>query len=180
MNKWLKVGEWLKDNGKGILGVAGAVATGNIPGGIAMIASMVSEATGEQDAHTVLEEVKNNPRIMVKLTEIANRDEKDIRKHHQAILELELQDKQKEHSEQQKTIRVGDTASDIYVRRTRPYMARLSLYATVAYVFSAELLSAFTEMSGANWEVALVLAAGANAYMGFRTLDKVRGTKFTQ
>ena len=48
MATWGNVGEWLKRNGTGLVGLAGAVATGNIPAGVAAVASMVSEATGHQ------------------------------------------------------------------------------------------------------------------------------------
>ncbi len=176
MSKWAKVGEWLKDNGGGLLGVVGAVATGNIPGGVAMVASMISEATGQHDPLKALERLKANPETMIKLKEIAGLEEENIRKHHREVLALELEDAQKEHEEQQKTIRIGDTAKDKYVRHTRPLIARQSWYGTMAYIIGGGVLSAFTDIT-VHMELALVLLGPAGAYMGFRTWDKNKRAK---
>lgn len=170
---WKKVGQWLKDNGTGILGLAGAVATGNVPAGVAAVASMVGEATGETDPIKALVKLQADPATLIKLEEIAKRDEADIRLHHRELLRLELEDAQKEHTETQTTIRTGDTAEDPYVRHTRPLMARQSWYATMAYVIGMEMLRAFEVVSsGASLELAMVLVAPAGAYIGFRTWDK--------
>ncbi|MCZ6928695.1 hypothetical protein GST45_17675 [Serratia marcescens] len=92
-----------------------------------------------------------------------------------------LADQQAAHHEQQDTIRNGDNAVDEYVRRTRPLMARLSLYSSVLYV----LLMAIGQQAAAiataaghpmtmpepDWDIALMLATPALGYLGFRTLD---------
>jgi hypothetical protein len=169
---WGHVGGWLKQNGKGLVGLAGAVATGNLPAGIAAVASMVTEATGTDDPTKALARLKADPETLVKLEEIAQRNEADIRAHHRKLLELELADKQHEHHEQQETIRTGDTAGDEYVRRTRPKIARQSWAGTAIYVFTTELIQAFGHGQGADWSLAVVMLSPAAAYFGFRTWDK--------
>lgn len=51
----------------------------------------------------------------------------------------QMADQQAAHHEQQETIRNGDNATDEYVRQTRPLMARLSLYSSIAYVMIMSL-----------------------------------------
>lgn len=175
MSTWGDVGDWLKRNGSNLLGLAGAVATGNVPAGVAAVASMVTEATGESNPAAALAKLQADPATLVKLEEIAKRDEADLRLHHRELLRLELEDAQKEHTEQQETIRSGDNAGDEYVRHTRPMMARQSWYATMAYIIGFEGLKAFKVTSaGATWDLAMVLIAPAAAYLGFRTIDKFR------
>lgn len=181
MSAWAKVGDWLKSNGTGLIGLAGAVATGNIPAGVAAVASMISEATGETDPMKALQRLQTDPETMVRLEEIAQRAEADIRLHHRELLRLELEDAQHAHTEQQQTIRTGDTADDPYVRHTRPKMARQSWYATMVYVIAFEALrSAGVFGSGAVMELAMILIAPAGAYLGFRSLDKRPGKGFFQ
>jgi hypothetical protein len=112
---------------------------------------------------------------MVKLEEIIKRNEQSIREHHREVLKMELEDDQKAHEQQQLTIRNGDNANDEYVRRTRPWAARLSLYATVGYTSVVEFcygMGWFT--AGASWEILTVLSAPIVAYMGARTFDKLK------
>lgn len=173
---WSDVGDWLKKNSGGLLGLAGAVATGNIPAGVAAVAAMISEATGQTSPAEALKTLQMDPESRIKLEEIIKRDEADIRLHYREVLKLELEDKQKEQEEQQKTIRVGDTAEDPYVRKTRPLMARQSWYATMAYVIVMELLKGFKVIdTGASWDLAMILVAPAGAYLGFRSWDKKNG-----
>lgn len=87
-------------------------------------------------------------------------------------MELELDDKQAEHHETQTTIRAGDSAEDEYVRHTRPWGCRLSLYAAIAYIFLFEALEAFSKGTGANWEIAAGLMAPFLTYLGWRSADK--------
>lgn len=92
-----------------------------------------------------------------------------------------LADQQTAHHEQQETIRNGDNATDEYVRQTRPRMARLSLYSSIAYVMLMSLGQQAGAISGAfghafsmpepDWDIALMLATPALGYLGFRTLD---------
>jgi hypothetical protein len=160
--EWKDVGNWLYRNGSSLLGLAGAVATGNIPGGVAAVASMITEATGETDPTQALYKLQTDPATMLKLEEIAKANEANIRLHHREMVRLELEDGQKAHSEQQATIRSGDNAEDPYVRHTRPLM---------------ELAKAvWGKGEGASVELALVIGAPALAYIGFRSLfDKGGG-----
>ncbi|BBR57902.1 MULTISPECIES: hypothetical protein [unclassified Klebsiella] len=92
-----------------------------------------------------------------------------------------LADQQAAHHEQQETIRNGDNATDEYVRQTRPRMARLSLYSSIAYVMLMSIGQQAGAISGAfghafsmpepDWDIALMLATPALGYLGFRTLD---------
>lgn len=92
-----------------------------------------------------------------------------------------LADRQAAHREQQETIRNGDNSANDYVRRTRPLLARLSLYAGAAYVLTLSLgqiaAAAFTAHGHAfttpapDWDIALMLLTPALGYLGFRTLD---------
>ncbi|HGY4723300.1 TPA: hypothetical protein ACNV1G_004549 [Citrobacter amalonaticus] len=92
-----------------------------------------------------------------------------------------LADRQAAHHEQQDTIRNGDNATDIYVRQTRPLMARLSLYSSIAYVMfmalgqqAGAVAVAFGHtftMPAPDWDIAMILATPALGYLGFRTLD---------
>lgn len=175
MSTWSEVGSWLKDNGGSLVGLAGAVVTGNIPAGVAAVASMVSEATGETDPGLALARLRADPATLIKMEEIAKRDEADLRLHHREVLKIELEDQQKAHEQQQETIRSGDNAVDKYVRRTRPRMARQSWYATVAYVLVFEGVKAWSSLvtTGANMELAMILISPAAAYIGFRTADKI-------
>ncbi|HBM3100592.1 MULTISPECIES: hypothetical protein [Klebsiella] len=92
-----------------------------------------------------------------------------------------MADQQAAQHEQQETIRNGDNATDEYVRQTRPLMARLSLYSSIAYVMIMSLGQQAGAVAGAfghafsmpepDWDIALMLATPALGYLGFRTLD---------
>ena len=176
---WSGVGKWLSKNAGGLLGLAGSVATGNIPGGVAAVASMIGEATGETDPAKALSVLQGDPVSMIRLEEIAKRNEQDIRKHHRDMLELQLKDEQSAHTTQQDTIKEGDRATDEYVRRTRPRMARQSWWGGVIYIAIMEILKAFGKGTGADAYLAGTILAPALAYMGFRTLDKIKGTSLS-
>ena len=93
----------------------------------------------------------------------------------------QMADQQAAHHEQQETIRNGDNTTDEYVRQTRPLMARLSLYSSIAYVMIMSLGQQAGAVAGAfghafsmpepDWDIALMLATPALGYLGFRTLD---------
>ena len=93
----------------------------------------------------------------------------------------QMADQQAAHHEQQETIRNGDNATDEYVRQTRPLMARLSLYSSIAYVMVMSLGQPAGAVAGAvghafsmpapDWDISLMLATPALGYLGFRTLD---------
>lgn len=174
--KWADVGDWLKANAGPGAALVGSLLTGNLNGAIAAGVSLVSGATGTTDPDQALHALQSNPEAMIKLKELAYRENDSIRQHVQAMEEARLRDEQEAHRQQQETIRSGDNASDEYVRRTRPMMARQSWYAGAAYIVGMELLKAFQVTStGAVVELALLILAPAMAYLGFRTFDKVKG-----
>lgn len=71
------------------------------------------------------------------------------------------------HTQQQDTLRSGKD-----IKTFRPEIAKRHSWFTAAYVFLMELLGAYNYGSGANWEVALLLASPVLAWFGFRTWDK--------
>lgn len=174
---WSSVGKWIKSNAGTGTTLIGSLLTGNVPGALAAGISLVSGATGTDDPAKALQALQHDSGTMVKLKEMYYKDEDNIRKHLAEVKKLELEDAQKAHSEQQTTIREGDKATDEYVRRTRPGMARQSWYSTIFYVIGAEFMSFLGHGDGAILELALVLLGPAGAYMGFRTWDKHHKSK---
>lgn len=172
---WKSVGEWLKKNGGSLAGMAGAIATGNIPAGVAAVASMVTEATGESKPELALAKLQADPQAVLRFEELCKQSEADIRAHHRELLRLELDDAQRSHAEQQNTIRSGDNAEDEYVRHTRPMMARQSWWATGAYVLLSEGAKIAGYGDGCSLEAAMVLVSPAAAYIGFRSVDHMFG-----
>lgn len=85
--------------------------------------------------------------------------------------ELETADLQAEQATTQQTIREGDSATDEYVRNTRPLMARQSWYATALYVLAFEGLRVAGYGDGADLSVISLLSSPGWAYMGLRTID---------
>ncbi|EFO1598000.1 hypothetical protein DWS26_14310 [Escherichia coli] len=94
---------------------------------------------------------------------------------------LVLADQQAAHHEQQETIRNGDNATDSYVRQTRPLLARLSCYSSLAYVLLLSCGQIAGAIAGArgitlhmpspDWDITLMLLTPALGYLGVRTLD---------
>ena len=170
---WDKVGDWLKDNAGTGVALVGSILTGNAPGAVAAGISLVSSATGTDNPIKALEQLQTNPETVTRLRELAIQDEENIRAHIREMHKAALEDAQKQHEEQQKTIRAGDTAKDVYVRHTRPLMARQSWYGTMGYIIAMELFEGLAWVNtGATWELAMILISPAAAYMGFRTWDK--------
>lgn len=85
--------------------------------------------------------------------------------------ELETADLQAEQASTQQTIREGDSATDEYVRNTRPLMARQSWQAGALYIVLFTVLRAFGYGDGPDFEMAMLMLTPAWAYMGLRTLD---------
>lgn len=172
--KWKDVGTWVKDNAGAGVSLVGSLLTGNVPGAIAAGVSLVSGATGTDSPADALAALQTDPRTMVRLKELYFQNEADVRRHIETMERLKLEDAQNEHQETQKTIRGGDQATDEYVRRTRPRMARQSWNATVAYCLGCWLFSAFypTDADIFNVYLAGFLSAPAWGYLGFRTGDK--------
>jgi hypothetical protein len=184
-SKWGKVGQWLKTNAGSGASLVGSLLTGNVPGAIAAGVALVSSATGVGDPDAVLAQLQGNPESLVKLKELAYQNEASIRSHIEVMERLELEreqaqlaDQQASHAQTQDTIRQGDNATDEYVRRTRPQMARQSWYATMGYVIVFEGLKALGVFeSGASFELAGILLGPAAVYLGLRTWDKHNETK---
>jgi hypothetical protein len=133
--EWSKVGDWLKDNAASGVGLVGSLISGNVPGAIAAGVAMVSSATGTTDPGKALETLKSDPATMIRLQELANAEATSIREHIASMHAADLADKQAEHAETQGTIRNGDNADDVLVRRTRPLQSWASLIAAFAWVF---------------------------------------------
>lgn len=167
---WKKVGEFIQDKGGSLLKLAGAVVSGNVPGGIAAVASLVTQATGEVEPDKALTVLQNNPETMIALQRLIKENEADIRNHHRAVMQMEFEDEQLRHKETQTTIREGDKSTDEFVRRTRPLMARQSWQATVAYCLASGVAKGFGHDIFV-FEIAMVLSAPAWAYLGLRTVD---------
>lgn len=132
---WSKVGGWIKENAGTGTALIGSLLTGNVPAAMAAGISLVSGATGLDDPQKALMELQGNPESMIKLKELYYKNEDSIREHIRETKKLELEDKQHEHAETQKTVRSGDNAEDKIVRRTRPLQSWLSLVAAIFYVF---------------------------------------------
>jgi len=170
---WPDVGGWIKDNAGSGAALVGSLLTGNIPGAIASGISLVSSATGSTDPAKALEALQTSPETILKLKELALREEENIRENLRLIEESRLKNEQSAHEQQQLTIRYGDSSEDNYVRHTRPMMARQSWYATIFYIIFFEALKASSIFSaGASFDLAMILLAPAGAYLGFRSLDK--------
>lgn len=172
---WASVGDWLKANAGPGAALVGSLLTGNVPGAVAAGVALVSSATGHATPDDALAAFQSDPATVVRLRELAQQDAQSIRQHLEAMTRLELEDRQAEHKETQDTIRNGDTATDEYVRRTRPMMARQSWYVTAGYVVAFEGLKAAGVFKvGAVMELAMLLLGPAGAYLGLRTWDKIK------
>ncbi|SIO94807.1 hypothetical protein [Vibrio spartinae] len=122
----------------------------------------------QQKQLAITRELQNlPPESRVELERIQLELEKEITRRQ----ELQLQDKQVEHHETQETIRDGDKTEDPYIRKTRPLMARQSLWAVILYCFVMEFLKAKGIGTGVDPWVASILSSPAWAYLGLRTLD---------
>lgn len=160
---WKDVGDWLKNNAGTGAALVGSLLTGNVPGAVAAGVALVSGATGHAEPQQALNALQTDPATVVKLRELALQDEASIREHIRAMAELEFKDRQAEHEQTQATIRAGDKAEDVFVRRTRPAQSWLSLIAAIVYAFYATTPS----------EIVLgMLLALPFAYAGLRQFGK--------
>lgn len=144
---WSDVGSFLKQNQKGVAGLVGSLLTGNVVGAVSAGASMVAQATGTTDPDQALATLQSDPNALVRLEEIAAAREAEVNRHLESVMALELQDKQRSHSETQQTIRNGDNAEGV-VKYVRPFHATASLIAGICYAFITDtpdllILSAF-------------------------------------
>ncbi|QCD01657.1 hypothetical protein E7703_10935 [Citrobacter portucalensis] len=146
---------------------------------VAGIVETVNGAINPQDQQRVLEQklAQLPPEQFVQLESLRVQLEQYQLERQKAL----LADQQAAHHEQQETIRNGDNATDEYVRQTRPRMARLSLYSSIAYVMLMSLgqqagaiaagFGHVFSMPAPDWDISLMLATLALGYLGFRTLD---------
>lgn len=132
---WSDVGDWIKDNAGTGAALVGSLLTGNVPGAVAAGVSLVSGATGTDDPVKALQSLQQDPQTVVRLKELANEEQANIRAHIENMERLKLEDAQAKHHETQETVRAGDKAEDPFVRRTRPGQSWVSLFAALAYVF---------------------------------------------
>lgn len=169
---WSDVGDWLKRNSGKSLALVGSIMTGNIPGAIALGASMISSATGTTDPTEALFKLQSDPSTLIRLEEIAASKEEDIRRHIEAMEKIRLEDLQKEHEQTQTTIRSGDNSTDERIRMTRPKMANQSWVATIAYCIGAFGVRVVSGEDLFDPYIAMILSSPAWAYLGLRTTDK--------
>lgn len=173
MSDWSKVGQWLQDNAAKGAALVGSLVSGNVPGAIAAGVSMISSATGTTDPQKALQAFQADPATVLKLQEMANQKEEDIRQHLEAMEKMRLDDAQASQTQTQETIRSGDNASDIYVRHTRPKIARESWYATIAYGFLCAIVKITLNEDIFVMGIATMFSLPWMTYMGVRTADKV-------
>jgi len=167
MANWTDVGEWLKTNAGTGASLVGSLLTGNVPGAVAAGVSLVSSAAGHAVPDQALASLQNDPATVIKLRELALQEQDSIREHLRAMTELELKDKQAEHEQTQLTIRGGDQAEDIVVRRTRPFQSWLSLAAALVYAFAAQYQGKVPDIT-----VLGLLLTLPWAYAGLRQIGK--------
>lgn len=160
---WSDVGNWLKANAGSGAALVGSLLTGNVPGAIAAGISIVSGATGTDDPAKALAQFQGNPEALIRLKEIAQKEEESIRAHIRGMKELELNDLQAEQKETQETIRAGDKADDPFVRFTRPGQSWLSLFGALAYTFLNK---------DPSFEILALLLSLPWAYAGLRQIGK--------
>lgn len=132
---WSSVGSWIKEHAGSGAALVGSLAMGNIPAAVAAGVSLISSATGTDDPEKALETLQTDPAALIRLKELAFKEEDSIREHIREMKRVELEDAQKEHETTQATIRAGDKAEDRLIRWTRPLWGWVSLFAAIAYVF---------------------------------------------
>lgn len=91
---WSDVGGWIKENAGTGAALVGSLLTGNVPGAVAAGVSLVSGATGSDDPSKALATLKSNPESIVKLKELAYKNEESIRKHLEEMIRIDLEELQ--------------------------------------------------------------------------------------
>jgi len=161
---------------RGISSLFGGSETANkVAEAVESVDSVLGLSSAQKEIAITRELQKLPPESLVELEKIKLELEKEVTRRQ----ELSLQDNQTSHHETQTTIRAGDVAHDKYVRRTRPWGSRLSLYACLIYIFLFEALEAFDKGTGADWQLASMMIAPFMTYLGWRALDKKGATKGT-
>ena len=164
---WGDVGEWLKGNAGTGAALIGSLLTGNVPGAVAAGVSLVSSATGSTDPDSALRTLMESPEARTRLAELQHLEQASIRGHIAEMARIEIEDAAASHHETQETIRAGDKADDRLVRWTRPLQSWLSLFAAIAYIFTAPEADGYVLAS---------LLALPCAYAGLRGMDKAMST----
>ncbi|AZU97877.1 hypothetical protein [Vibrio phage LP.1] len=162
---WNKIKEFIG----GAAPIVGSLFGGPVGGAVgALVASTLGV---ENEPEAILEELKSNPDAILKIKQMESDERKQLRELEYKSEIAKLNDKQAQHEQTQLTIRNGDNATDMEVRRTRPHIAKVSFYSGAAYVFILELIGAYGHGSGASFEMAGVLFSPVLTYMGLRTVD---------
>lgn len=167
---WESVGGWIKENAGNGAALVGSLLTGNVAGAVAAGVSMVSSATGTDDPQNALLELQGNPESIVKLRELAYKNESSIRQHIENMKRLEFEDAQASHEQTQLTIRNGDNVES-KIRWVRPMQASASLVAAIAYAFMVDIPS---------FEVMALLMALPFTYNGLRQIGKWKDSSVAQ
>lgn len=160
---WKDVGAWLKENAGAGAALVGSLLTGNAPGAIAAGVALVSSATGEAAPEKALQALQGDPGTVLRLRELAVRDDENIREHIRLSEKQRLEDAQAEHRETQETVRAGDRAEDRFVRWTRPGQSWLSLIVALGYAVGSK---------SPSLELVALLLALPWAYAGLRQIGK--------
>jgi len=172
---WGDVGEWLGKNGGDALGVVAALLTGNAPAAIAAGAGIVSRATGGTTPAEVLKRLQTDPASLVRMEEIAKEREADVHRHLERMFELQVQSESDEHEQTQMTIRSGDNAEDVVVKRTRPYQSWLAMICAIVYVVACTVKG-----SPVDEMVFFGFLGITGGYMGLREYGKRTVLKYSQ
>ena len=93
-----------------------------------------------------------------------------------------LQAETAQKAEDQQTRRVEVKSNDSYTRRTRPKLARFSMYAALGYLFICgvlfpvlvETMDSISKLPLLDWSILMAIYAPALEYTGVRTADKWR------
>jgi len=165
---WSKVGDWIKDNAGSGAALVGSLLTGNVPGAIAAGVSMVSGVTGTDDPQKSLAALQADPKLIIELERVKNERQHEINRHIEAMALAELEDQQREHETTAKVIIEGQKAADRWVEKcVRPIMALASMVFSGFYVQSGS----------ADAALLAIVIAPCFAWMGLRTIDKVKARK---
>lgn len=113
-----------------------------------------------------------SPELMLEIKKADNNFKLEMKRLENELVLSKIEDIQAEHKQTQETIRNGDNATDEYIRRTRPKMAKQSWNATVVYCLGSLLVNAFNAGDIFNVYIAGFLSAPAFSYLGLRTGDK--------
>lgn len=132
-SKWQEVGEWIKNNAGTGAALVGSLLTGNVPAAVSAGISMVASATGSTEPEVALEHLKGNTGSLVRLKELAFRNEISIRKHIEEMSRIELE----QDVNTQNTIRNGDEAEGL-VKYVRPVQSTIALLFGFYYISFVE------------------------------------------